>query len=147
MLQNLPALTSEDIEEMEEFPGFEEQEVEEQIVDQATAARTIAELEAEIETLKRLERMALKLRQSGRDKKWEELSRLLQGGSGIKASDQVFDSQGHRRKLVIFTEHKDTLKYLTERITGLLGREDAVVTITGGMGREERARSTGTFYP
>lgn len=145
LLQNLPALTSEDIEEMEEFPGFEEQEVEEQIVDQATAARTIAELEAEIETLKRLEHMALKLRQSGRDKKWEELSRLLQGGSGIKASDQVFDSQGHRRKLVIFTEHKDTLKYLTERITGLLGREDAVVTITGGMGREERAKAQERF--
>ncbi|SFR17235.1 hypothetical protein [Desulfoscipio geothermicus] len=97
--------------------GYEDEEKEEQIVDQATAARTIEELEAEIVILKKLERMAKELRQSGRDKKWEELSSLLQGRGSARALDQIFDLRGHRRKLVIFTEHKDTLKYLQQRIT------------------------------
>jgi superfamily II DNA or RNA helicase len=131
-------LSSDEIEDLDDFPGYEDEEKEEQIVDQATAARTIEELEAEIITLKKLERVAKELRQSGRDKKWEELSSLLQGRGSAKALDQIFDRRGHRRKLVIFTEHKDTLKYLQQRITTLLGREDAVVTIHGSMGRDER---------
>jgi superfamily II DNA/RNA helicase len=42
------------------------------------------------------------------------------------------------QKLVLFTEHRDTLNYLQSRITTLLGRQQAVVVIHGGMGREER---------
>lgn len=138
-------LSSDEIEDLDDFPGYEDEEKEEQIVDQATAARTIEELEAEIVILKKLERMAKELRQSGRDKKWEELSSLLQGRGSARALDQIFDRRGHRRKLVIFTEHKDTLKYLQQRITTLLGREDAVVTIHGSMGREERKKAQERF--
>ncbi|SHE99684.1 helicase-related protein [Desulforamulus putei] len=145
MLQGLPQLSPEDIEDMDEFPSCEDQEKEQQIVDQATAARSIAELEAEIKILKNLETMAYHLTQSGRDKKWEELSSLLQGRGHIQGVDQVFDSQGHRRKLVIFTEHKDTLHYLYRRITNLLGRDDAVVAIHGGMGRQERKKAQELF--
>ena len=71
---------------------------------------------------------------SGKDKKWEELSNLLQDDT------HMFDAEGNRRKLVIFTEHRDTLHYLRERISTLLGRPEAVVTIHGGMGRDERHR-------
>ena len=39
-----------------------------------------------------------------------------------------------RQKLVIFTEHRDTLNYLQNHITTLLGRQEAVVMIHGGMG-------------
>ena len=39
---------------------------------------------------------------------------------------------------MLFTEHRDTLRYLQERITTLLGRETAVVVIHGSIGREER---------
>ena len=39
---------------------------------------------------------------------------------------------------MLFTEHRDTLRYLQERVTTLLGREKAVVVIHGGVGREER---------
>src|SRR4029079_5800251 len=42
------------------------------------------------------------------------------------------------QKLVLFTEHRDTLNYLQGRIATLLGRTRAVVVIHGGMGREER---------
>ena len=43
------------------------------------------------------------------------------------------------------TEHRDTLNYLQERITTLLGRREAVVAIHGGMGREERLRAQEAF--
>src|SRR5690606_1372177 len=43
------------------------------------------------------------------------------------------------------TEHRDTLNYLTERITALLGRPEAVVTIHGAMGREDRKKAEGEF--
>jgi hypothetical protein len=57
----------------------------------------------------------------------------------------MFDAAGHRRKLVIFTEHRDTLTYLAGRIRTLLGRPEAVVTIHGGMGREERHHAQEAF--
>jgi hypothetical protein len=108
-------LTEEDIDELDDATDAEVEETEEIVVDQATAARTIAELQAEIEILKNLETMALKLRRSGTDKKWEELSSILQNQA------EMFDAHGHRRKMVIFSEHRDTLNYLTERLRALLG--------------------------
>jgi SNF2 family DNA or RNA helicase len=118
----------------EDMPSSELEDTEEKVVDQATAAQTIAELEAEIATLKKLERMANDVRQSGEDRKWDELSRLLQDDSNM------FGSEGVREKLIIFTEHRDTLRYLTDKIRSLLGSEDAVVTIHGGMLRDERRK-------
>ena len=49
------------------------------------------------------------------------------------------------QKLVIFTEHRDTLTYLEGRIGTLLGRREAVVVIHGGMGREERMKAQEAF--
>lgn len=118
----------------DDMPSSELEDTEEKVVDQATAAQTIAELEAEIATLKKLERMANDVRQSGEDRKWDELSRLLQDDSNM------FGSEGVREKLIIFTEHRDTLRYLTDKIRSLLGSEDAVVTIHGGMLRDERRK-------
>ena len=58
-----------------------------------------------------------------------------------------FRGQYRRRtqKLVLFTEHRDTLNYLESRITTLLGRTEAVVMIHGGMGREERLKAQESF--
>ena len=50
-----------------------------------------------------------------------------------------------RQKFVLFTEHRDTLRYLQDRIRTLLGRETAVVMIHGGMGREERLKAQEAF--
>jgi hypothetical protein len=58
---------SEDIEDLEDAPDNEVEAAEEEILDQATAARTIAELKAEIETLKNLESLALAVHRSGAD--------------------------------------------------------------------------------
>ncbi len=118
----------------DDLPSSELEDTEEMVVDQATAAQTIAELELEITTLKKLERMANDVRQSGEDRKWDELSKLLQDNSNM------FGNDGMREKLIIFTEHKDTLQYLTDKIRSLLGNEEAVVNIHGGILRDERRK-------
>lgn len=118
----------------EDFSAAETETKDELIVDQATAAQSIAELEAEISILKTLERKANDVRQSGEDRKWSELSRLLQD------NDSMFSKEGEREKLIIFTEHRDTLRYLQDKITSLLGSEEAVATIHGGMLRDERRK-------
>ena len=110
------------------------EEFSEQVVDQATASETMAELEAEIFTLKSLETEAYGIVQSRSDRKWDQLSKILHDEPAMR------DGQGNRRKLIIFTEHRDTLNYLKERITDLLGSQEAVVTIHGGTNRDERRK-------
>jgi superfamily II DNA or RNA helicase len=155
----LPLLDQEAVEDLEDAPESEIEAVEEQILDEATAARTIAELKAEIETLAGLERLALAVRRGGTDTKWRELAGLLgeiftpAGFPGRVAEARRPYGSGPipkpvpstLQKLVIFTEHRDTLSYLHSRITTLLGRNDAVVVIHGGMGREERMNAQEGF--
>jgi len=125
--------------EDDELSAEEYEILSEQVVDQATAAETIPELEAEILILKDLEYQAMTVVQSGNDKKWEELSHLLQD------RPEMYTSGGSRRKLIIFTEHKDTLHYLVQRITGLLGNPGAVLTIHGGTNRDDRRKAQEEF--
>ena len=108
-------------------------------MDQATAARTVQELRIEIQILQRLEKLAQEVRVSGIDRKWDELRRLLLD------KEAMVDAHRRRRKLVIFTEHRDTLTYLVDRIRTLLGRVEEVVTIHGGMLREERRKAQNAF--
>ncbi|MDX8408023.1 MAG: helicase-related protein, partial [Mariprofundaceae bacterium] len=137
--QEVPTLTVDDLEDLEDAPDEEVEATEERVVDLSSAARTIAELKAEIAILQELETLALRVRQSNSDRKWDELSRLLQNQA------EMFDARGHRRKLIIFTEHRDTLNYLQERIGSMVGRPEAVVTIHGGMGREDRRKAEQLF--
>ena len=155
-----PTLDLEDVEDLDEAPDSEVEAAEEQILDQATAARTIAEFKAEIETLKHLEGLALTLRRSGEDRKWRELASLLSEiftPASIAQKVAEPDPPPHgagpvpqpvaspQQKLVIFTEHRDTMNYLQQRITTLLGRTSAVVTIHGGVGREDRMKAQESF--
>ena len=128
-----------DIEDLDDLPDEELEELEEQVVDQASAAQTIQELQYEIVTLSRLEELADRVRISGCDKKWEQLSGLLQDDG------QMFDVNGDRRKLIVFTEHRDTLNYLVEKIRLVLGRPEAVVAIHGGVGRQKRREAQEYF--
>ncbi len=126
-------------EDLDEASSSEVEKLEEDIVDAATAARTIQELEAEILTLKDLEERAQRVRASRTDRKWEELSMILQD------VPEMFDTGGTRRKLVLFTEHRDTVNYLESRIKDMLGRAAAVVVIHGGLHRDARKRAQNTF--
>jgi superfamily II DNA or RNA helicase len=117
--------------EDDELGAEELEELEDDVTDAATAARTRAELDVEIAILGELEGLAARVRASGEDRKWAELRTLL--------TDQVLTGPGgDRRKLIVFTEHRDTLTYLQHRIGELLGDPTAVVAIHGGVRREER---------
>jgi SNF2 family DNA or RNA helicase len=133
------SLDDEDPEAFDDLPEEEREGTEARLIDEASASQSIEELRKEIVILQRLEKMALEVKNGGSDRKWEELSKLLQ------ERREMFDSSGARRKLVIFTEHRDTLNYLVERIGNALGRPEAVVTIHGGMGREERRNAQERF--
>ena len=159
--QSLPArrnLDADDLEDLEDAPEDEVETVEEEVLDQATAASTILELRAEIATLSELERLASDVRRSGEDSKWKELARLLQEIFGSGETARVGEAlkpygsgpipkpkSSPRQKLVIFTEHRDTLNYLERQIGTVLGRPDALVKIHGGMGREDRRKAQESF--
>jgi SNF2 family DNA or RNA helicase len=133
-LPELAGLTIPDVEAIDddEATAEEAEAAEETAVDLATAARTIAELRVEIARLRELEVLAAGVRRLGTDTKWTELSTLLQDAPEMR------DAGGGRRKLIVFTEHRDTLDYLVERMGTFLGRSEAIVAIHGGLPRDQR---------
>lgn len=130
----LPGFQSRELEEATE-PELEE--VEGTLLEQATAATTLTELRAEIATLARLETLAGQLRASGQDTKWLQLARIL--------DDPLVLAGGERRKLIIFTEARDTLHYLAGRIRTRLGQPEAVVEIHGGIVQQARQQVVTRF--
>ncbi len=154
-------LDADDVDDLEDAPASEVESAEHEILDQATASATLAELQIEIATLKSLESLAAEVRRTGQDTKWRELADLISllfhngtidpdrsvKGNAIESNVAPIPrpAAGAQQKVVIFTEHKDTLIYLQRKISGLLGRAEAVVVIHGGLGREERRKTQETF--
>ena len=102
--RSAPALPTYDPDDIDEVPGAEAEAAEEQIVDQATAAQTLAELEAEIVILKDLEERALRLKLSGQDAKWRELESILDEPIDARSGDRpaaqdpdLHRAEGHAR--------------------------------------------------
>ncbi len=126
-------------EDDDDLDAAQQEALEETLVDRATAARTLAELAAEIQILRGLEEQARALVASGQDRKWEEFSQVLQHDPRMR------DASGRQRKLIVFTEHRDTLNYLHQKIGGVLGNPEAVVTVHGGTHRDERRRLQALF--
>lgn len=126
-------------EDDDDLSADEQEQLEETLVDKATAAQTIAELEQEIVILQGLEQQAKELVASGQDRKWDELSRILQN------EPQMRDAGGRLRKIIIFSEHRDTLNYLNEKIAGVLGSHQSIVTIHGGTHRDDRRKAQALF--
>ena len=116
--------------DFDDYADDELENLEDFVIDAASAAATAEELDIEVAELEVLVKLADDVRNSAVDTKWIELRDLLR-------SDQ-FRGEDSSGKLIVFTEHKDTLSYLTERITAELGRPEAVVTIHGGVKRHDR---------
>ena len=76
---------------------------------------------------------------SGRsDAKWRELERIL--------DDRLMkEANGTCRKLVLFSEFRDTLTDLGRKIRDRLGRPEAVVSIHGGVPRDRRRQIVHAF--
>jgi superfamily II DNA or RNA helicase len=137
--QVLPLHEADIFDDPDEYSADDIEELEEELVDAATAARTVEELEVELLDLARLTKVAKQVRDTGRDRKWTELRTILEDHA------LVTDPDGKPRKLIIFTEHRDTLDYLMGRIRSLLGRPQAVVAIHGGVRRNDRRQVTEEF--
>lgn len=131
-------LSDEEIRDIDEYGQEEIDELEEAISTAATTAESVEQLEIEVRTLKGLESMALAVLRSGQDAKWSQLNRILD-------DDLMVDANGNRRKLIIFTEPKDTLNYLMEKVRARIGKQDAVETIHGGITREDRRKIVERF--
>lgn len=138
-MHNAPALPAYDPDDLDEATGEETEAAEDEIVDAATAAQTLLELEAEILILRDLEERALRLKLSGQDAKWRELESILDEPM------MVDPATGLRRKILIFTEPKDTLEYLANKITARFGNLSSVVVIHGGVAREARRAAIAAF--
>ncbi len=132
------AVNADILRNIEEYGQEEIDELEDLISTGATTAETVEQLALEVETLKSLEAMALGVLRSGVDTKWSQLNRILD-------DDLMVDSAANRRKLIIFTEPKDTLNYLLEKVRARLGNPEAVDVIHGGVSREERRKVVERF--
>ena len=132
--------------DFDDYGDSEREELEDIVIDASTAAGTAEELEAEVAELKELVRLADDVRRSGIDTKWLELRDLLRSDRfAAPAPSESVDAGLHAdggsepvRKLIVFSEHKDTLDYVAERIEAELGRPEAVVRIHGGIKRHDR---------
>ena len=128
--------TEDNDEQLQYMDDFEQHEVdvlEDRIMLGATAAENALQLDIEVQALKVLELQALDVLRSGRDTKWTQLNRILD-------DPLMVDAAGNRRKLIVFTEAKDTLLYLRDKMRSRLGAVDVVATIHGGVARQERRR-------
>jgi len=153
-----PTLDAEDVEDLEEAPDNEVEVAEEEILDQATAARTIVELKAEIETLKGLESLALAVRRSGTDTKWRELASLLgeiftpaaiatdvaekRVPFGAGPIPRRCPRRARTRRVHRAPRH---LELPREPHQHAPRSQTAIVIIHGGMGREERMKAQESF--
>ena len=137
--EGLYKLSYDDIIDIDDDPEDERLRIEDEVVDRASAALTIPELESEIGSLEVLCKEAKKVRDSGEDKKWNEVRKV------IIDEDILSNPTGQRRKLIIFTEHIATLNYIVNKLQTLIGKKEAVVWIHGQMERSMRKNTQDKF--
>ena len=93
----------------------------------AMVAATIEDLQAEMETLSDLRRLAEQVIEDGNEAKFVKLREVLEADADAATPD----------KWLVFTEHRDTLDYLARRLEGL-GYAGHIAQIHGGMDWRER---------
>lgn len=128
-----------DIEDYEELEDDEKDALENILSDPRkfklfTTAKSLSEIQQEASEVKKLFEMAQALyNRRQEEKKFQELQELLKSNGVLENGE----------KLVIFTEHKDTLLYLEERLTKSGGYK--VATIHGGKLVDERRQAQWDF--
>ena len=116
--------------EEEIIDGREESEHADESLAEATTGRSIADLEAEIDHVQRLTELAKAVYNLRAESKFEKLWEALAGYPDTK--------------VLIFTEHRDTLDFVTARLEakGFAGK---VAQIHGGMRYNEREKQVEFF--
>jgi len=130
-IKEMPLLDQDAWEDLEDAPDNEVEMIEEEVLDQATAARTIEELSREIDTLKHLEELAAIVRRSGQDTKWRELSGLLVeifknenpelsdvSGFEIDQNENVLKPKSSPHQKSLFSPSTKTRSIISARVSG-----------------------------
>jgi superfamily II DNA or RNA helicase len=110
-------------------------EARDQLVDEYTAALEVEALRAEISALKELVEQARQVREHANDSKLATLKKCL-------GEAQFLELKDGRGKLLIFTEHRDTLSYLRSHLDRW---GYSTCEIHGGMNPHERNRAQEVF--
>ena len=121
-----------DVEDMSEEQRWREEEIWETL----SLAENRRELELEIATLGTLISKAEAIVNHGSENKLTQLRDSLESMSAL-------ESEPEKKKILIFTESKDTLEYLERKIRGW---GYSVNTIHGSMSLEERVVAEGVFH-
>ncbi len=119
-----------DSDEIDDMPESERLEIEQKI-EVLTMARNIDDVNEEINHLDNLIKLAEIIEEKGEETKLKNLWEALKG-----------EIRDNNEKLIIFTEFRDTLEYLEEKI---LNWGFEVVTIHGGMNMDERVKAEKEF--
>jgi len=119
-------------EDLDDLPEAERWHFEDDLVERLTMAGTMAELDTEIEDLERLVNLAKTNEKNVPETKFEELRSVV--------SQHV---SGRDERLLVFTEHKDTLDFLVRKLTDLGFH---CCTIHGGMSLEKRIDAEREFF-
>jgi SNF2 family DNA or RNA helicase len=106
-----------------------------QLVDEYTGALELEQLRTEISALKEIVEQARRVREDGNDSKLAALRKCL-------GEAQFLELKDGRGKLLIFTEHRDTLSYLRDHLEGW---GYSTCEIHGGMNPHERKRAQEFF--
>jgi SNF2 family DNA or RNA helicase len=109
--------------------------VRDQLADEYTAALELEQLRAEISALRELVEQARRVREDANDSKLAALKKCL-------GEAQFLELKDGRGKLLIFTEHRDTLGYVRDHLErwGF-----STCEIHGGMNPHERKRAQEVF--
>jgi SNF2 family DNA or RNA helicase len=112
--------------------GQEEHEKSEEQAMAGVVATSLAELEIENQQVEHLLDLARNVYEQGQESKFEKLLEVLR--------DPKFKDE----KLIIFTEHRDTLTFLIRRLEGM-GYTGQIVQVHGGMDYQQREESVAAF--
>lgn len=123
-------VTTADEEEVVE--GEEEHERSEDELLGGVLATSLADLEQELAQVQWLLDLARRVYDAGEESKFEKLREVLR------------DPRYQHEKLIIFTEHRDTLEFLVHRLEGM-GFTGQIGQIHGGMNYQEREEQVTAF--
>jgi len=115
-----------------EIDGQEEHEVNETKLLGGVIARSLPDLEAELAEVDTLLKLAQRVYARGEEAKFEKLREVL------------LDPRFRQEKMLIFTEHRDTLEFLVRRLQGM-GFTGEIAQIHGGMNYQEREEQVAFF--
>ena len=111
--------------EEESVDGREEHEKGEEKLLELVASTSLAELEAERQEVSRLVGLAREVLDRGHESKFEKLREVL------------LDPKYSSEKLIVFTEHRDTMNWITRRLEAM-GFTDRIAAIHGGLKYRQR---------